>query len=147
MRKLYTYMVRNANKYGLLTCNSYSWFFKAQSEFRNGKTISVLYISPVIKIEQLFMELFKVMNLAMTDPDPGIDCEPLLAQMPENGPDGNNGGGADRDRSQHRNNKDDNKRKRTDNANTKRRRSNLQNHPVKLVLFISLLKENFLSHS
>lgn len=80
IRKLYTFMVFNGNKYGLLTCIEMSWFFMIESKQIKGEELGVLHISKVVYKDKLMQELFNVVHLAIKDPHlslvaPKIKCE------------------------------------------------------------------------
>lgn len=82
LTQVFTYMIRNGNKYGMLTCNVQSWFFVIEPEYVNGKLTAILYISKAVDQEKLLQELFKFVCLAMEDPRLDKDLKSLYCAKP-----------------------------------------------------------------
>lgn len=76
-------MVRNKNKYGMLSCISKSWLFKIESVDKGRR--GDLYISRLFKQDEFLMQLFNLYNLAKDDPDPNVHIPPLEADLPASG--------------------------------------------------------------
>ena len=69
INKLYTYCVRNKNKYGLLSTVNKSWLFRVES--------GTLCISELIKPDNLLQQVYNLINLAKDDPNPDTFIPPI----------------------------------------------------------------------
>ena len=57
-------MLRNNNKYGVLSRNLETWFFMVEERTMDGAKAHVLNISNVVEIDNPMPQLFKIYHLA-----------------------------------------------------------------------------------
>lgn len=92
-------MIRNNNKYGLLSCIENSWFFMVNPVVNGKKGDGVLSISKVVDKDHLMRELFKCIELSKNDPQTGIYVPKIAAKKPPNNSSGRGGDTNNRSRS------------------------------------------------
>ena len=101
-------MVRNGNKYGMLSCLSKSWLFKIEPV--NNGSHGNLFISGLIDRSFLYTELFHIFQFVKVDPSPGVFVEPLIANLPPSSGSGANGPSRKRNKNKSSSKKTQNKR-------------------------------------